>query len=366
MSESALIPFEDQTVATREDSSVNNNPGRRYNIGTDRVNKATEALPDDQRSALRWLHNYLAEQNMSTHDVAPFLKRNGKPYDGNTIYQALIGTRDSSLKNVAEAIAAFRQLEEERVSITRAPFIETSLTKKIFAVCKKALHRQRVCFIFGEIQIGKTAALEEYTRRNNHGQTVMVRMPAGGKFRAFLEEVAISLRISPQQSPNEIRRRVVRSFDSRMVLIVDEMHQIFITDKMAVQTIEFIREIFDRTKCGLVLCGTKAFEAELLAGKHKRLLRQLDLRSIRKLHLPDRPSNPDLEKFAAHYGLSPAKGEALTIQTEVIQVDGLGCWCSLLEDAAVEAAESRRRVTWDDVLQAASDRAQDNKPQKAN
>jgi hypothetical protein len=56
-------------------------PARYYNIPGDTVFSTTENLPDDQRSALRWLHAHASEKNMTLAQVASNLRRqDGSPY----------------------------------------------------------------------------------------------------------------------------------------------------------------------------------------------------------------------------------------------------------------------------------------------
>jgi hypothetical protein len=209
-----------------------------------------------------------------------------------------------------------------------------------------------VQFIFGESQIGKTAALEEYTRTHNHGETIYVRLPSGADYTSVLEEFAIALRISVQQKPKEIARRVRRCFSPKMLLILDEGHQLFV-NRIQIKTVEFIREIYDRCKCGVVLCGTKVLQEELQRGKHKDLLRQLNLRGIGKgVLLPDRPYRSDLNAIAKFYNLAPADGRAAQVETEVIRVDGLGFWCTILECGQQVAINRKQKLKWDHVVDA--------------
>ena len=52
--------------------------------------------------------------------------------------------------------------------------------------------------------------------------------------------------------------RMFESFDDRMLLIVDEAHQCLYSkgEARGARTIEFIRELFDARKCGVIICGT--------------------------------------------------------------------------------------------------------------
>jgi DNA transposition AAA+ family ATPase len=340
-------------VARRDDADASAvSHSRNYNIPGDVVNKATADLPDDQRAAVRWLHHHCAENNTRLNDIADKIRRpDGSAFSDHTLWRVLTGRYGAELDKITAAILGYKKFVEERATIRRAPFIMIRVAKRIFALCDSARMYSKVVFIFGASQTGKTTALEEYQRAHNHGETIYLRMPAGGNLRAFMEELAISLRISPQQSSTELRRRIVRSFDERMLLIVDEAHQLFVKG-IQVKTIELIREIHDRCKMGVVLVGTEILASELQEGKHKELLRQLDLRSLAKARLKPTPSKSDLNTFAEHYNLAPAAGEALKLESETIRDFGLGRWCTLLQAGSRMAAKKSQKLSWDHVVKA--------------
>jgi DNA transposition AAA+ family ATPase len=342
-----LLPSDDGYVP----DSIN--PARYYNIPGDTVFSTTEHLPDDQRSALRWLHAHASEKNMTLAQVASNLRRNdGSPYSANTLYKALTGRHGADMDNIARAIQDYRKFTEEHQRIDRKRFHKIRVVQEIFERCDLARDYKRFSFIFGEPQIGKTYALEEYTRTHNHGETIYVRLPSGGDYTSLLEEFALALRISVSQKPKEIARRVRRCFSPKMLLILDEGHQLFVNG-IQKKSVEFIREIYDRCKCGVVLCGTKVLQDEMQRGKHKELLKQLNLRGIGKgVLLPDRPYKSDLNLIAKSYNLAPPEGRALAIESEVIRTDGLGFWCTIMECGDQIAANRKQKFKWDHVIDA--------------
>jgi hypothetical protein len=248
------------------------------------------------------------------------------------------------------------------------------LTKELFRICRRAFERRRIYFVFGESQIGKSTALARYAETHNHGETILIRMPTRGAMLDLLEELAIRLGISTQQRRADLKRRIIDSFDEKMLLIVDEIHQgLSVGSERAAASLEFIREIYDRRKCGVVLCGTDLARTAILSGPHAHILRQLWLRKSGVLALPKEPSAQQLETFARAFGLDAApdrdlkiehtyfsldgnevtatlKSNPLAIQGRVIKDAGLGQWIRLLEDARDTAKEKGQRVTWGRVL----------------
>ena len=318
-------------------------------IPGDVVNKATAAMKDDARSAIRWLHNYGVEHGLTTEELAAKLKQPGsnKTYSKDSVYQLLTGRRESGIENMVSAIESFREIIEKRASVKKTGFVETALTKRIFQVCETALTYQKINFIYGDSQIGKTTALEEYQRTHNHGETIYVRMPQGGCLSYFIVELAKALRMSPQLRREAARNRIISAFDDRMLLIVDEIHQVFIQgeSRSSYSSLEFIREIHDRAKCGVIMSGTNVFRDMLLYGNHKKIMTQFERRSLVTLQLDPKPSSADLKTFAARYGLPPATGEALDLQTAVIAEHGLGKWMSYLQAGSRVAEKDPKSST---------------------
>ena len=331
----------------------------KYRLPGDLVNKATAELPDKQRSELRWLHSYGSNSNLSLEELAARVKKpNGGTYSRDSIYQALTGRRTdagANLEPICTAIGKLRQIVEARASIKRAPFIETRLTKLIWKFCQGALNFQRIGFIVASSQIGKTTALEEYQRTHNHGETIYVRMPTGGGPNDFLKWLAKALRLPTGLKHFEIRERIIAAFDDRMLLIVDQCHECFgpYSRGKAISSLIFCMEIHDRAKCGLIMCGTKEFETGMKNALHHDAMVQLIKRGFPKpLRLPDKPDEKNLNEFASHYGLPPATGEALELQSETIRDLDLGVWLSFLQVASRIAARQNKVMTWAHVLQA--------------
>ena len=190
--------------ATHKPAETSNIP-----ISGDDVLKNSAHLPDAQRDLTRWLYGYSQAERLSLKDIArevgmdsttlwriwfdryrhPEKTRDPKHPHGPKIPHPMAGQR-IPIDNLCERIEKFRRLAVSRAATARADFVETSIAKKIFEVCQFALVSQTPAFLFGETQIGKTTALEEFARRNNHGQTKCVRMPATAGVQLFMKEMA--------------------------------------------------------------------------------------------------------------------------------------------------------------------------------
>lgn len=373
------------TPATERSPATRGINGSNFKIRGDLITAATAELPERQREALRWLAGHCRDRNLDHKVVATrLLKPDGQPYSGDSVYHALTGGRtEEQLENIVSTIERYRRaqekIEEGRTNLARAAYVHTAVGKRIWKICRRALLRRRVCFIWGETQTGKTTCLEEYQRKHNHGETHMMRCPARGRFKTFLRLLAISLGVPiAKASEADLRELIIAAVDDHMLLIVDEMHEPFGPNgdaQLGVDIVNFLREVYDRKKCGLVLCGTPIFKEAILHGPFRRNLAQIWKRGLIPLQLPPVPGTADLVLFARQFGLEAAPDEEigvrvtftdddgaeqktslqkniLALQTEVVAKEGLGRWITILEEASDLAREKRRPVTWGLVLHA--------------
>jgi DNA transposition AAA+ family ATPase len=329
------------------------------NVSGDTVVTSTSEYPEDQRLLLRWAFHYAREHNIPNVD---FQKTFGVSY--NALYRVWTDRyRHPETKarisphGICRELAKAKSLIEERASIRRVPFIETSVWRRINTVCAEALVSQSIALIYGEPQIGKTACLEEHMRRNNHGQTKYVPVPATSGVQYLVREIATACKVPNDKGIEVLRGRINKSIDSKTLLIFDELHLIFLTysRQSVLRALEFIRQIHDRTKCGMVLCGTRVWREQLETSDYSQFLKQLRRRSGGlEAQLPDHVPAEDLDLFAHAYHLPPAKGEARELILAINKEHGLGYYVKTLARAARAAQKKQQRYTWDHFTNAYS------------
>ncbi len=352
----------------------------KFSIAGDKIHLATADMPERHREAIRWAAGFCRSANLSHHELAERLKKpDGKAYSADSVYHMFTGGRDvDQLDNMIAALERLRGVEGERQEQVRVGFLETSLATRIFRHCRRAFLRQKMLCIFGDSQIGKTTALVEYTRRHNHGETKYVRMPPGGSFDSFVRELADTMGLPTGSRTEDLRRRILDCFDSRMLLIVDECEEC-LSDRAGsprgVNTLNFIREIHDKRRCGVVLAGANIFKRRLYHGHQATSMQRLVRRGMVPLQLPAVPPAADLAAFAAHFGLPPIAAERIAVrckgythggeettetvnhspldlQTETVRLHGLGRWIMILTEASDLAREKKRAITWGAVIHA--------------
>ena len=274
-------------------------------ISSDTVAMEMDKLVSDgristgEKALVLWFHGHLREGNYSMVEAGKLIH-----YNATTVSRLLRGTYEGRIDKVISAIRAYRQIISERSKMMEDDYIETSIWQQIRQTCDLAILRRRPVRIIGVSQIGKTRALQEYQRRSEY-LVRYCRVPAAPRFRAVVETVAEACSISTASDLPSLRKRIQKSIDSNTLLIVDELHELAISAgrRTAMDAIEWLRELYDRTSCGLVVCGTRTMEDDLIYGPQRGWLDQFDQRCSRVLQLPVQIPHDDIRAIAKHYGM---------------------------------------------------------------
>ena len=326
-------------------------PADGIKIPGDRLERAVQSLvregsiTDDQGDEIRWFYQWAQGNRMS-------LSAAGRAADISppSVYRLFTASYAAAYDGLVGKIAKFHRLEEQRAKRLDVGFIETATWRKIDAVCSQALNMQLPAFIYGASQIGKTTCLLEFARRNNHGTTKYVRVPAAPSFSYFVKTIGRSCFIAYSgDNIDHIRDRVCATLTSRNLLIVDEFHQAMVTasERVSAKIMEFIREIYDRTGCGMVLCATKVGMREVEQGRFAGTYDQLRRRGMTKLVLPDTPSQADVNRIARTFGLDAPSGRILETVRQMLKASGVGMYVKYLQAAHVLAKNRGESFTWD-------------------
>jgi DNA transposition AAA+ family ATPase len=132
-------------------------------------------------------------------------------------------------------------------------------------------------------------------------------------------------------------------------VIVDEAHQAFLSYRPSsqVKVLELIREIYDRTSCGLVMCMTTWGREQFTRGSISILVEQLRRRGTIKINLPPRPSAADVARIARKFGLEAPTGAARETVNDMLHTSGLGMLIKFLQNGSALAANQKQRFTWE-------------------
>lgn len=303
--------------------------------------QAEGKLDEAGADAIFWLYSYARANNLSYSGI--------KDMTGISAAHALFhGNYGAEYGSMVKKINSFKAIVEKRDNVSRPGFIMTSAAKAVFEVCDSALYDGMPAYIFGASQTGKTTALLEYQRRHNHGTTKYIRMGVRwSKARIVREIASVCKCYADRVSTADLEQRIIRSLNNRMLLIIDEFHLAIETtgDLAAKEIVEYIREIYDRTGCGLVICGTKVAETGLESGKHHLLFDQMRRRGLVKLVLPDVPKLADINLISKEFGLERPTGETLEAIKALLRRFGLGEFVKFLVKTAALAKDGN--MSWE-------------------
>lgn len=319
-------------------------------LSADAVAKEMDKLIADgrlsatEKGLVLWLVADAKEKGESMSEIAQHIR-----FSPTTISRFLRGQYEGSLSKVISAIRGYKNIISERSRMSNAEYIETSVWTEIRATCDFAVIRHRPCRIVGVSQIGKTAALKEYQRRSEY-LVRYARLPAAAKFRTVVEIIAEACGISASASTDHLRRRVANALDANSLLIIDELHELAISSskRVALDCIEWFREIYDTRGCGMILCGTRAMEEDLFSGPQAGWLNQLDQRCARITNLPTRLTDDDIALIAKTYNL-PAPDDDLLLALRGLSMSRLTLSLQLATELSARRAVP---LTWNLVKSA--------------
>jgi DNA transposition AAA+ family ATPase len=313
-------------------------------FGGDAVTEATAKFAEKDRMMIRWLFHYCVDNGISMKDAGEKIG-----YSNTTIYRICRGEYGANVAEITAAIARWKRVCDQRAEIKAVSFVETATVKKIWQICEAANIYRSVAVIYGDSQIGKTWALQEFALRHNHGQTRYIRLPAAAGVQMMVRSFAHACGISPKSSFEQLRERVIRATDENTLWLIDELHQCFNTYQKhsRLACLELIRELHDLTQCGMVLCGTNIAREEMENGEHKELLAQLRRRGIFRLQLPQFATWADRMAIAKHFGIKESpEGAVRELVDDVIRRNGLKAYTSFLQAASRIAAKRKVAMEW--------------------
>ena len=307
---------------------------------------ARNQIDEEDGEEIFWLYSYAQTYGLKEGDLAPKVG-----FDKNTLYQMFRGIYGAaSWRKITKAIRDFKRVEIEEMRKKHIGILETQVKRTVFAACTAALNDGMPAFIYGASQIGKTCALEEFQRLNNHGRTVYLRMGSGWTRPRLVRELAVKFGNGVKASKSWVLEDAIFGSLTRYnLLIIDEFHLALetATENSAKAIMEFIREIYDRTGCGLVLSATKVGLAGIEQGKNRMLFDQLRRRGVVRIVLPDVPPVRDLNLVAKSFDLEPPRGELLSSVKTLVKGRGFGVFLKYLQKAYSLAKKRGEDLTWD-------------------
>jgi DNA transposition AAA+ family ATPase len=307
-----------------------------------------------QADLVYWLYCYAADNNMQNGTVADRIG-----YDPSNISRIYKCTYTGNWEKVCEAIEKAKadiELSDERRKYGEAGFVETTISRAIFEVCEATRMNQEISQVWGESQTGKSEALKRYTQLNNHGRTRYIELESGMSHQGFLRYVAEACNAPLTGDVCTLKRAIKNAITENTLLIFDEIHKPLLASgpSTKIKIMDSIRDLNDKVKCGIILCGTNTLRTEFTVGSIKDVLKQMDKRGVIKCKCPDVLPVSDVWSFAASYGLDrpSQKSTEAVIAARVNRTNGIGILIKFLRAGREYAGKRREPYGWQHFVEA--------------
>ncbi len=294
---------------------------------------AMRRIDEGQGELMFWLHGFGQDKRLSDANLSAMMKVSQAAV--SQLFSGKYAAEDWT--PMIDRIRALKEVEDEETKKVDLGFVMTHTAKTIFGVCESAMTDGMPAFIFGASQIGKTTALEEFRRTHNHGRTKYLRLGSRWTKTRLVRELARACKARSLKGRRawELEESIYGSLNRYNLLVIDEFHLAMETVDEATsrEIVEFIREVYDRTHCGLVLSSTKVGIQGLEEGRNAMLFDQLRRRGVIKVVLPDVPPLRDINAVAKSFALELPKGEVLAKVKQLLKARGLGVFVKYLQKA---------------------------------
>ena len=263
----------------------------------------------------------------------------------------LYGSYGASYAGIVKKCTAFIAAERRRIEEGGREFIRTWLYDQIEAICDSAVNDGMPAFIFGESQSGKTTCLLHYQQTHNHGRTKYLRLGSGWTKSRVVTELARACNVYTESYHRlaVLEHRIIEALTSERCLIIDEFHQALVTsgENNAATIMEYLREVHDRTGCGIVMCATPVGRDLMFDARRKKLYGQFKRRGLIEFATPDVPKIRDINTIAKSFKLEAPTGETLKRIKQMLRESGLGKYIKYLRKANALAVRRGEAVSWD-------------------
>lgn len=336
------------TRKTNDPDALNSEAGLSgdiINIPDNVLQAATAGYDQEDQDDLQWLLSYGDRELGGSR--ARLCDAIGT--DWTTVFRICTGRYAASIDNFMAKVRALKKAVLEGGSST---FVETPVTKKIFATLDYALTGDadggKMVMISGPARRSKTAAVKEWCRQNNHGKSVYIDIPTEGGIRGLVMELAGACRIGKGRKTNELRDRVLASFNRRRILVVDEVARLFMSKSRArLLELDFIRRLHDVQKCAVAFIVTPVVKEIIDSGELRAFLEQLVGRISEPLVIPEKVFRSESVAICSHFAGGKPSDDLVDFAHRIANEPGkLGVLFDLMRQANVLANRKREPLAY--------------------
>lgn len=277
---------------------VGDRRGDHINLSRPEILAGIAGYTAEQQDLLLWLHGYCVDVLRGSRSaLVEWLK-----VDWTTVTRIWRGSYGA---DIAQFCARLEHLRTQAEMTGSTRFVETVVTRRIFATCDIARAQNAMVMVVGRSGRSKTHAAREWQRRNNHGSSIFAECQVSGGLRGLLESVAKAAGVGTNHPNSSLMGILERSFDYRNTIIVDEVARLLPARSNTISPLEFLRRLHDVCGCGVVLISTDIFPREMRGGKLLEWFEQLDGRIAITLRIPDQVSRTEAGEICAAFTPEP-------------------------------------------------------------
>lgn len=248
-------------------------------------NQVKQAIQDDG-IALDTLSLELGTKGASVGTLSLFLNDKYQG-DNNKISQKLA---------VWLATRGYRQ----EISIPEDEWVETPTSSSIFVAIKYAHTNRKMTAIYGTPGVGKTMTCTKYVAECENSTAWLVRATvAEDSLLGIYTKIASAIGITaPSTRKPELYRQLLgRLVDSKGVLIIDEVQL------LSLKSLDAVRDLYDETGIGMVLCGDIQSYARLINRRNAVKCAPLTFRIGKQVEITS-VNNEDLAAVLDHWNVT--------------------------------------------------------------
>lgn len=208
----------------------------------------------------------------------------------STLSEWMKGKYKGNNEALEEKVADY--LERHKQKMKRIDFsVETDVRKRIFnsinmlaklvtaLVHDKAEDSAKIVFIYGRAGIGKTKGLHDWIAQSKM-RTYFITAETGNSEAVLIRKLARAIGLSDEGRVEKIKNDIKATLKwTESIIIIDE------GEHLKAKAIDMIRSICDQTQVGLVVCGTKKLQHQILSNRGE--YEYLSSRALTSMVLPD-------------------------------------------------------------------------------
>lgn len=307
--------------------------------------------PAHSKSVLFSLVDLIEERSWSQSEVAKKIKHGStqKDLSTTTLSQLLNGKYPGDHVAVCRSIERFTNQERARSLFAVSGFVETPLYQVLTDLADAAVITQRIACLHGGMLRGKTTNAHYLTSRYDRASVVFMTAPYADSYAGFVRRLARLRNIPLKGSLSDLREAILQSLDSSHLLLIDEFHQPAVTYSFsqARRVYEFIREINDLSRCGILLIGsTEGFAFLATEPEYERIAASMTSYDVSKKSIGEKELAAVLKSFT----LEPHP-DRIQVLRQVAEDQTLAKVFDLLRLASGRAARRKQPFGWQHFLE---------------